>query len=267
MAIPGSPPQPAWGAAPVRMPSVCATGDPPHRGAAYPASPVNEALHIKIIYMHFIYFPLTAQKGVSFGFRQRREFARADAHIRPGGSGCGAARGCPRFGGALLVDDRPSRLGQIDDLREAARRVAGAGRGAVALDGDSLRRGLNRDLGYSDGDRHENIRRTAEVARLMVDAGLIAVVSLISPFRVDRAFARSRFERGRFCEIFIDAPLIVCEQRDPKGLYARARRGELAKMTGIDSPYEAPEHPDLHVHTDQDNVDACVEQIVSWLRG
>ena len=141
------------------------------------------------------------------------------------------------------------------------------GRGAVALDGDSLRRGLNRDLGYSDGDRHENIRRTAEVARLMVDAGLIAVVSLISPFRVDRAFARSRFERGRFCEIFIDAPLIVCEQRDPKGLYARARRGELAKMTGIDSPYEAPEHPDLHVHTDQDNVDACVEQIVSWLRG
>jgi adenylyl-sulfate kinase len=141
------------------------------------------------------------------------------------------------------------------------------GRGAVALDGDSLRRGLNRDLGYSDGDRHENIRRTAEVARLMVDAGLIAVVSLISPFRVDRAFARSRFERGRFCEIFIDAPLIVCEHRDPKGLYARARRGELAKMTGIDSPYEAPEHPDLHVHTDQDNVDACVEQIVSWLRG
>jgi adenylyl-sulfate kinase len=146
-------------------------------------------------------------------------------------------------------------------------RLRAQGRGAFGLDGDALRRGLNRDLGFSDADRHENIRRTAEVARLMVDAGLIAVVSLISPFRADRSFARSRFEPGRFCEIFIDAPLAICEQRDPKGLYAKARRGELAKMTGIDSPYEAPERPDLHIHTDLDNVDACVEQILVWLRG
>jgi adenylyl-sulfate kinase len=146
-------------------------------------------------------------------------------------------------------------------------RLRAQGRAAYGLDGDTLRLGLNRDLGFSDADRHENIRRTAEVARLMVDAGLIAVVSLISPFRDDRNFARSRFEAGRFCEIFIDAPLAICEQRDPKGLYAKARRGELLRMTGIDSPYEVPERPDLHVHTDLDNVDACVERIVSWLGG
>ena len=141
------------------------------------------------------------------------------------------------------------------------------GRQAFGLDGDALRLGLNRDLGFSDADRSENIRRTAEVARLMVDAGLVVVVSLISPFRSDRDFARSRFAAGRFCEIFVDAPLQVCERRDPKGLYAKARRGELARMTGIDSPYERPERPDLHLHTDADDVGTCVERILAWLRG
>ncbi len=140
------------------------------------------------------------------------------------------------------------------------------GRDAFGLDGDVLRLGLNRDLGFSDDDRSENIRRTAEVARLMVDAGLVVVVSLISPFRCDREFARSRFASGQFCEIFVDAPLEVCERRDPKGLYAKARRGELTRMTGIDSPYEPPEHPDLHLHTDSDDVGACVEQVLGWLR-
>ncbi len=141
------------------------------------------------------------------------------------------------------------------------------GRRAYGLDGDVLRQGLNRDLGFTDADRSENIRRTAEVARLMVDAGLIVVVALISPFRSDREFARSRFAPNRFCEVFIDAPLQVCERRDPKGLYAKARRGELARMTGIDSPYEPPERPDLHLHTDTDDAGACVERILSWLRG
>jgi adenylyl-sulfate kinase len=141
------------------------------------------------------------------------------------------------------------------------------GRRAYGLDGDVLRQGLNRDLGFTDADRSENIRRTAEVARLMVDAGLIVVVALISPFRSDREFARSRFGPNRFCEVFIDAPLQVCERRDPKGLYAKARRGELARMTGIDSPYEPPERPDLHLHTDTDDAGACVERILSWLRG
>ena len=138
---------------------------------------------------------------------------------------------------------------------------------AYGLDGDALRLGLNRDLGFSDSDRSENIRRTAEVARMMVDAGLIVVVSLITPFRSDREFARSRFAPDRFCEIFVDAPLAVCEQRDPKGLYAKARRGELARMTGVDSRYEPPEQPDLHLHTDTDGVGACVEQILARVLG
>jgi bifunctional enzyme CysN/CysC len=145
-------------------------------------------------------------------------------------------------------------------------RLRDQGRHAIALDGDELRRGLNRDLGFSDADRSENIRRTAEVARLMVDAGLIVVVSVISPFRSDREFARSQFPADRFCEIFVDAPLQMCEQRDPKGLYAKARRGELAQMTGIDSAYERPERPDLHLRTDSHDVATCVDKILAWLR-
>jgi bifunctional enzyme CysN/CysC len=144
-------------------------------------------------------------------------------------------------------------------------RLRAQGLPAVGLDGDALRRGLNRDLGFTDADRHENIRRTAEVARLMVDAGLIVVVSLISPFRADREFARSRFGRNEFFEIFIDAPLAVCEQRDPKGLYAKARAGELARMTGIDSPYEAPHRPDLHLRTAAVDPDDSVDRVLNWL--
>jgi bifunctional enzyme CysN/CysC len=117
------------------------------------------------------------------------------------------------------------------------------------LDGDNVRHGLNSDLGFSEGDRVENIRRVAEVARLMTDAGLIVLVSFISPFRAERRTARSRFEPGEFFEIFVDAPLAVAEQRDPKGLYRKARRGELRNFTGIDSPYEPPENPELRVDT------------------
>ena len=146
------------------------------------------------------------------------------------------------------------------------KRLRAQGQAAYGLDGDVLRTGLNRDLGYSPADRSENIRRGAEVARLMVDAGLIVVVSMIAPFRADRRFARSRFAPGCFCEIFVDAPLAVCERRDPKGLYAKARRGELPGMTGIDSPYELPEAPELHLRTDTENVDACVQRILGWLK-
>jgi bifunctional enzyme CysN/CysC len=120
-------------------------------------------------------------------------------------------------------------------------------RRCTVLDGDRLRQGLNRDLGFSADDRRENIRRVAEVARLMVDAGLIAVVALISPFRHDRQLARALFAPGEFLEVFIDTPLEVCERRDVKGLYARARRGELTQFTGIDSPYEAPQQAELHL--------------------
>jgi adenylyl-sulfate kinase len=115
------------------------------------------------------------------------------------------------------------------------------------LDGDVLRGGISRDLGFSDADRIENVRRVTEVARLMMDAGLVVIAALISPFRAERQAARDRFAPGEFMEVFVDAPLAVCEQRDPKGLYKRARRGEIPEFTGIDSRYEPPVHPDLHV--------------------
>jgi bifunctional enzyme CysN/CysC len=130
------------------------------------------------------------------------------------------------------------------------------------LDGDNLRHGLNKDLGFTDVDRIENIRRAANVARLMADAGLVVLVALISPFRHERQMARDVAGEVKFIEIFVDAPLAVCQQRDPKGLYARAVAGKVPNLTGIDSPYEAPQSADLHLHTDRDDVKACVAQVV-----
>lgn len=123
------------------------------------------------------------------------------------------------------------------------------GKLAYVLDGDILRHGINADLGYSDLERVENIRRSAEVAKLMVDAGLIVIVAMISPFRKEREKARSLFAFGEFHEIFVDAPLDICEARDPKGLYVKARAGHIKDFTGIDSPYEAPIAPELRVST------------------
>jgi bifunctional enzyme CysN/CysC len=133
------------------------------------------------------------------------------------------------------------------------------------LDGDNVRHGLNRDLGFTDADRVENIRRIAEVSRLMVDAGLVVLVSFISPFRAERDLARSRVEAGEFVEVFVDTPLAVAEGRDPKGLYAKARAGELQNFTGIDSPYEQPETPEVRVDTTsmapEDAADLVIEQL------
>ena len=123
------------------------------------------------------------------------------------------------------------------------------GHHAYVLDGDGVRLGLNADLGFSQADRTENIRRVREVARLMLDAGLIVIVATISPLRTDRWQVRSRCESGEFLEVFVDAPLAVAEARDPKGLYRKARRGELPNFTGIDSPYEPPERPEVHINT------------------
>jgi bifunctional enzyme CysN/CysC len=134
------------------------------------------------------------------------------------------------------------------------------------LDGDNLRHGLNRDLGFTDADRCENVRRVAEVAKLMVDAGLIVVVSLISPFRKERRFARSLFSQGEFVEVFVDTPMPACERRDAKGLYAKARRGELKYFTGIDSPYEPPEAPEVHLLCDQVSPEEALQQLVSVLK-
>ncbi len=136
------------------------------------------------------------------------------------------------------------------------------GERVAILDGDALRRGLCSDLGFTAADRVENIRRTAEVARLMLDQGLWVVVALISPFRRDRSLARARFAQGDFVEVYVDAPLALVETRDPKGLYARARRGELREFTGIDSPYEPPESPELRIETGRCTVPEAISALL-----
>ena len=145
------------------------------------------------------------------------------------------------------------------------RRLREAGRHSYLLDGDNLRHGLTRDLGFTQADRVENLRRVGEVAKLFVDAGLIVLVSLISPFRSERQTARECVADGEFVEIFVDVPLSVCEARDPKGLYAKARRGELTNFTGIDSPYEPPESPELVLHGDALSVDEAAEAVIDLL--
>src|SRR5204863_3803877 len=129
------------------------------------------------------------------------------------------------------------------------KKVAAAGRHTYLLDGDNVRHGLNKDLGFTAQDRVENIRRVAEVARLMVDSGLVVLVSFISPFRSERLMARELVEPGEFVEIFVDTPLNVAEDRDVKGLYAKARRGEIKNFTGIDSEYEIPQNPEIDLDT------------------
>jgi bifunctional enzyme CysN/CysC len=145
------------------------------------------------------------------------------------------------------------------------KRLFAAGKHTYMLDGDNIRHGLNRDLGFSEADRVENIRRVTEVARLLVDAGLVVIVSFISPYRAERELARSRFEPGEFIEVFVDTSLEECERRDPKGLYAKARRGELMNFTGIDSGYEPPESPEITLDTVSDSVERSVDRILDAL--
>jgi bifunctional enzyme CysN/CysC len=146
------------------------------------------------------------------------------------------------------------------------KRLFALGKHTTMLDGDNVRHGLNRDLGFTDTDRVENIRRVAEVSRLMADAGLIVLVSFISPFRSERQMARELLPDGEFFEVFVDAPLAEVESRDPKGLYKKARRGEIKHFTGISSPYEAPEHPELHIDTAQMTPEQAAELIVRQLK-
>ena len=147
------------------------------------------------------------------------------------------------------------------------RRLLDAGHASCVLDGDNVRHGLNRDLGFSPRDRAENIRRIAEVARLMNDAGLIVITAFISPYRADREMARGIIGAAGFREVHVATPLDVCEGRDPKGLYRKARRGELAAFTGISAPYEEPESPDLLLNTSGRGVEECVEQLMGLLKG
>ena len=145
-------------------------------------------------------------------------------------------------------------------------KLRASGKHTCLLDGDIIRLGLNQDLGFTQQDRVENIRRIAEVAKLMAGTGLIVIVAFISPFRSGRAMARNIMGDGEFAEIFIDTPIDVCEKRDPKGLYAKARRGELPDFTGIDSPYEAPERPEVHIETLKLSADEAADAIVRFIR-
>lgn len=158
-----------------------------------------------------------------------------------------------------------SGAGKSSIANRLEQRLHAAGAHTYLLDGDNLRHGLNHDLGFTAADRIENVRRVAEVARLMLDAGLIVLVSFISPFREQRRMARSLVEPGEFCEVFVDTPLEVAERRDVKGLYAKARRGELVNFTGIDSPYEPPEHPELRIDTLRHNPEQAAEMILEML--
>src|SRR4051794_8243444 len=145
------------------------------------------------------------------------------------------------------------------------KRLVALGRHTFLLDGDNVRHGLNRDLGFTETDRIENIRRVGEVARLMADAGLIVLTAFISPFRAEREMVRKMLPEGEFIEIFVDTPLAEAERRDSKGLYAKARAGELDNFTGIDSPYEAPEHPEIHIDTTRLSAEQAADRIVETL--
>jgi len=167
--------------------------------------------------------------------------------------------------GAVIWLTGLSGAGKSTIAYRLEQRLHGAGIRAYLLDGDTLRRGLNQDLGFSRPDRAENVRRVSEVAWLMVDAGLIAIVALISPFAEERRLARGRFSAGEFIEVFVDTPLEVAESRDPKGLYRRARAGELKDFTGIDSPYEPPNAPELRLETARMSVEAAADAVFDHL--
>lgn len=134
------------------------------------------------------------------------------------------------------------------------------------LDGDNIRHGLNKNIDFSEEGRKENIRRIGEVAKLFLDAGIIVITAFISPFQEDRNTVRGLVSDGEFVEVFVDCPLEVCEQRDVKGLYAKARRGEIPNFTGISSPFEAPEKPEVQVHSDKSTIDECIDKIYSVIK-
>jgi bifunctional enzyme CysN/CysC len=175
-----------------------------------------------------------------------------------------ADRGSP---GATVWFTGLSGSGKSSVAVEVERALIARGRPAYLLDGDNVRHGLNADLGFSAADRTENIRRVGEVARLFADAGVVALVPVISPYRSDRDRARAIHEAVglRFVEVFVDTPLAVCEQRDPKGLYAKARAGQITGFTGVDDPYEAPERPDLRLTPADGDPVTQAALVLAWL--
>ena len=159
-----------------------------------------------------------------------------------------------------------SGSGKSTVARALEARLVSLGVACYVLDGDGLRTGLNAGLGFSDADRRENVRRVAQVAAILRDAGLVAIVSLISPHAAERERARELVGADRFAEVFLDAPLAVCEARDPKGLYAKARAGEIPSFTGVSAPYEPPSRPDVVLRTAEEGVEACVSRLLEMLR-
>ena len=168
-------------------------------------------------------------------------------------------------GGAILWLTGLSGSGKSTVARLVEKKLVERGVLAYVLDGDNVRHGLNADLGFGDKDRTENIRRIAEVAKLMADAGVVVLTAFISPFRADRARARSIAIEGTFFEVHVATPLEECERRDPKGLYKKARAGEIADFTGLSSPYEAPESPELVIGADGASPEACAAQLIALL--
>ena len=168
-------------------------------------------------------------------------------------------------GAAVLWFTGLSGSGKSTVARLLERRLYALGCQTLFLDGDNVRHGLNGDLGFSDRDRKENIRRVAEVAKLAYDHGMLALCTFISPFQADRAFARSLVPAGRFFEVYVKCDLEVAKRRDPKGLYARALRGEIREFTGVSSPYEAPSEPELVIETDLVSAEDAVETILAEL--
>jgi len=158
-----------------------------------------------------------------------------------------------------------SGSGKSTIARRAEQMLTARGCFCYVLDGDNVRHGLNKDLGFSPEDRTQNIRRIGEVAKLFTDAGAVTITAFISPYREDRDSVRAIMEKGDFVEVLVTAPLDVCEQRDPKGLYKKARAGEIKEFTGISAPYEEPEHCELTLQTDQLDVDGCAEAIIAHL--
>ena len=181
---------------------------------------------------------------------RRRHPRRAEG---PAARRCCGSPGCPGAGKSTIAN-------------RVEQKLVGLGGHTMLLDGDNVRHGLNRDLGFTDADRVENIRRVGEVAKLMVDAGLIVICAFISPFRADRQMAREIAGPHEFIEVFVDTPLDECIRRDPKGLYAKAQAGEIPNFTGIDSPYEAPEDPEVTLATIGHDADALAEALIETLR-
>ncbi|MDM5187713.1 adenylyl-sulfate kinase [Bacillus sp. DX4.1] len=159
-----------------------------------------------------------------------------------------------------------SASGKSTVANGVARKLFERNIGNYVLDGDNIRHGLNKDLGFSESDRTENIRRIGEVAKLFVDQGTIVLTAFISPFREDRGQVRDVLEQGEFIEVFVKCPIEECEKRDPKGLYKKARQGDIKQFTGIDSPYEEPIQAEIIVETHLHSIEQCAEQIISYLQ-